>query len=81
MLPNCHNKGLRIPASRSKSLQSFTSAEMFPKAQRDCSRTISSLLFAINSINNGSAPKAQDHQPIKRVTSNGSETEGSQSKS
>ena len=48
-----------MPASKSKSLQSFTSAEMFPKAHKDCSRTVSSLLFAISSISSGNAPVIQ----------------------
>jgi hypothetical protein len=56
-IPSCHSRGGSIPASNSTSLQSFTSAEMFPKAHRHCSRTLSSLLLAIKSISRGKAPE------------------------
>lgn len=56
-MPSCHSRGGSIPASNSTSLQSFTSAEMFPKAHRHCSRTLSSLLLAIKSISRGRAPE------------------------
>ena len=65
--PNCHSRGSSMPASKSKSLQSFTSAEMFPKAHKDCSRTVSSLLFAISSISSGNAPVIQ-HDTIQHKT-------------
>jgi hypothetical protein len=55
-IPNCHRSGASIPASRSRSLQSFTSAEMFPRAHRDCSLTASSLLLATRPIKRGRAP-------------------------
>ena len=55
-IPNCHRSGARIPASRRRSLQSFMSAEMFPKAHRDCSLTASSLLLATRPIRRGKAP-------------------------
>jgi hypothetical protein len=55
-IPNCQRSGAKIPASRSRSLQSFMSAEMFPKAQRDCSLTASSLLLATRPIKRGRAP-------------------------
>ena len=57
-MSSCHSRGERIPASRRTSRQSFTSADMFPRAHSDCSRTPSSLLFAIKSTSRGRAPNS-----------------------